>query len=181
MKLRRKRHQPPERAEKQDTMTSTTVQDRKAPVTHKDLSLAYLMEGIGKVGEMLKDHSQPVMCLEKSIAFISEKNPDQDVSELSNLRDIFAASQSTGVRGRKAAQIGETRVFKAQQVKTRDAEGNVKLSDVFLRLNLSTFKANKGDAIRVTFNDGNCLVTLASADDIADDELDVDEAVADAE
>ena len=118
---------------------------RKAPVTHKDLSLAYMLNGLSAVGQALKDHTDPVKVLNKTIENLSAGG--QDVEELETLRDTFAASTSNGVRGRKAAKVGEVRPFSVQQITNDKGEAG----DVFIRLPLSTLGVLKGAKVYASF------------------------------
>ncbi len=129
---------------------------RKSPVTHLKFTQVYLLNGVDAASALLVDHTDPVKLIETSIDSIHEVSPDRDLADLTALRDVFAASVEPGQRGRKPAQVGETRNFKAQQV---GDDG-----DVFLRLNLSTLGAVKGQLISAKFMDGQIKVTIAKAE-----------------
>lgn len=148
----------------------TNNTERKAPVTHKDVTITFMLEGIDAVGVMLANHTDAVAVLEKSMEALKSKN--QDATELETLRDKFlAAKGEPGVRGRKPAKIGDKRAFSVQQVV--DKQTNER-GEVFIRLPLGTLGAQKGDKVAVRFLDGETIVALLN-DETDDDVLNADD------
>ncbi len=125
-------------------MTTETNTARKAPVTHKDLTIAYVLSGMEAVGPMLADHTNPVAVLDKTLETLAHAG--NDAADLRALRDVFAASSEPGQRGRKPVAVGEERKFKAQQITTDDGPG-----EVFIRLPLSALGVQKGDKVLAKF------------------------------
>jgi len=126
---------------------------RKAPVTHKDLAMAYLMAGAGAKGvaaisPMLANHTDPVAVLDKVIAGLETAN--QNVAELTTLRDEFADALTPGVKGRKPVAVGQTRAYSVQQI----GDG-----DFFIRLPVGPLGVRKGDKVSVDFATGKVSVT----------------------
>lgn len=125
--------------------------DRKSPVTHKDLALAYMTKGIEAVDRAIVGHTDPIGVLDKVIGNLSDLDPDRDLSDLQDRREMFADRLTPGVKGRKPARIGDTRAYLAQEVN----------GDVFMRLPLSTMGVEKGQKLNVSFRDGSIVVTVA--------------------
>ena len=128
------------------TTINSTNSARKAPVTHKDLTMAYLMAGGGQKGvdaisPLLANHTDAVGVLEKVIGSLTANK--QPASELIDLRDEFAAALTPGVKGRKPVTVGQSRSYSVQQI---GDDG-----DVFIRLPLSTLGVRKHDKIMATF------------------------------
>lgn len=136
---------------------------RKAPVTHKDVTIAYFLEGIGKVGEMLAGHTNPVAVLDKCVEVLTAKG--ENTEELGLLRETFARGMEPGVRGRKPAKVGDKRLFSVQQITNAQGEKG----DVFIRLPLSTLGVLKGQKVAARFMDGEIVLTLL---DMADGAVD---------
>lgn len=139
----------------------SSVTGRKLPVTHKDLTIAYMLEGLDAVGTMLASHTNPVACLETAIETLQANG--KDVSELSMLRDTFANAKVPGKRGRSAARIGDNRQFSVQQVGVGE-----EASDVFIRLPLSTLGVVKGQRVSCRFLEGEIIVSLVDSAESAE-------------
>ena len=139
------------------TTENTRSNDRKAPVTHKDVKCAYLMSlDIGEVGQMLAGHTNPVKVLDRVIEDMA--NGRKDTEELEALREKFAdAKASTGQRGRKPVALGEARAFRVQQL--TDANGDA--GDVFIRLPLAALGVSKGQSVTAEYGtDGKITVSF---------------------
>lgn len=123
---------------------------RKNPVTHKDVTLMYMIQGINAVEDLLVNHSKPVDVLERVIENLN--GSEKDTGDLTALKNLFAAAQaSPGVRGRKPAQIGDSRVYTVQQV----SDG-----ECFIRLPLATLRLKKGDKVNVMFKDKEIVTSF---------------------
>jgi len=140
------------------TSTSTVLAVRKVAVTHKDLTIAYMLEGISGIGALLANHTNPVAILEKTISVLEEKG--QDTTDLENLKDQFADAHSPGVRGRKSAVVGESRNFTVQQIKNQKTN---EMGEVFLHLPCGTLGGAKGSKILASFEDGKIVLTRGPA------------------
>lgn len=114
--------------------------NRKARVTAQQVTMAYLLNGIGAVRAMLEGHSTPGATLDKCIEFLGENDSSRDTTDLQALRD----SLSTGGGGRGARSLMETgtKEYSVQQI---GEEG-----DVFIRLPVSCLGVQKGSKVRVT-------------------------------
>ncbi len=139
------------------TSTSTVSQSaRKAPVTHKDLTIAFYLSGISEVARMVANHTNATEVLGKVSDQIRAKG--QDSSEIDALRDTFADANVPGQRGRKPVAVGESRSFKVQQIEDKTTG---EMGDTFLRLPVGPLNVPKGASILATYEDGRIVLTLA--------------------
>lgn len=129
-------------------MATTEKKARKQSVTHSALTIAYMLNGANALDPMLVGHTDPVKALDRVIETL-EKN-GKDPEDLRAKRAIFAASRSTGVKGRKPAKAGDLRPYSVQKV---GEDG-----DCFIRLPLGTLGVRKGDKVNVAFEDGEIRV-----------------------
>ena len=128
-------------------MSNFNSNGRKAPVTHKDLTMAYLMAGGGQKGvdaisPLLVNHTNVVDVLDKVIQSLTING--QSATELQDLSDEFSAAMTPGVKGRKPVTSGQTRNYSVQQI---GDDG-----DVFIRLPLSSLGLSKGERVSATFS-----------------------------
>lgn len=142
-------------AEKKAVQVAPPVADRdpsarKAPVTHKDLMIAYLIEGIDGINPLLADHSDAVAVLDRMIGNLEGKG--QNTDELSSLRAFYQEiADSPGSPGRKQVRIGDTREYTVQQV------GNE--GDLFMRVPLGTLGSVRGEKVLAAFEDGKITIS----------------------
>ena len=121
---------------------------RKAPVTHKDLMITYLIEGPDALNPMLTDHTDPVGVLERMIGGLQSKN--LDAGDLIILRDHFAEIRQVGSPGRKSPETGDTRVYTVQQP---GEDG-----DLFVRIPLGTLDVKRGEKVLAEFGETGILI-----------------------
>jgi len=138
-------------------MANSNSNGRKAPVTHKDLTMAYLMAGGGQKGvdaisPLLANHTNVVDVLDKVIQSLTING--QSATELQDLSDEFAAANTPGVKGRKPVTSGQTRNYSVQQI---GDDG-----DVFIRLPLSSLGLSKGERVSATFSANGVQVNRMS-------------------
>ena len=132
-------------------MSNVNNTARKSIVRGQDVALAYLMGGVKGVEKLHGDKGFTAATLDNAIEAIA--NGGQDTANLAALRDKLFV-KSTGSRGRKAAQIGDSRVYSVQEVGETGA---------FVRLPVGLLGLAKGDDVRVDFLDGRIVVTVATA------------------
>lgn len=139
----------------QKTMTTMNANDkRKTPVTHKDLALLALMQGVDALDPLLASHTNPVDVLGKVRATF-EKN-GKDCTALDEKIALWTEIKTPGVKGRKPVKIGDSRSYKAQQI---GDDG-----DLFIRLPVNLLGVSKGQDLRVTFDNGVISVSVAADD-----------------
>lgn len=124
---------------------------RKSIVRGQDVALTYLMGGAAAVAKLHDEKGFSAATLDNAIETIAKGG--QDTANLADLRDKLF-TKSTGSRGRKAAQIGDSRVYSVQEVGDAGA---------FVRLPVGLLGLAKGDDVRVDFLDGRIVVTVATA------------------
>lgn len=135
-------------------------------MTHKDLAILAMMQGVGALDSALAGHTNPVAVLDKVIETF--KANGKDTVELEAKRDLFANARGNGVKGRKAPIIGEVRSYSVQRI---GDDG-----DLFIRLPLTTLSGvSKGAKVNVTFGDVGISVALANAPALAGDSDDGDD------
>lgn len=132
-------------------MSNVNNTARKAIVRAQDVALSFLMGGVAAVEKLHTDKGFTAATLDNAIETMNEGG--QDTAKLVALRDKLF-QKSTGSRGRKAAQIGESRVYSVQEVGETGA---------FVRLPVGLLGLAKGDDVRVTFLDGRIVVESTSA------------------
>ncbi len=124
---------------------------RKAIVRAQDVALSYLMGGVAAVEKLHNEKGFTAATLDSAIETM--RDGGQNVVDLLFLREKLF-TKSTGQRGRKAAQIGDSRVYSVQEVGETGA---------FVRLPVGLLGLAKGDDVRVDFLDGRIVVTVATA------------------
>lgn len=143
---------PPVAKETEEKQTENEKGERKAPVTHKDLMISYLIDGVDGINPLLADHSDAVSVLERMIWTLDQKK--QDASELRSLQAFYESLQDVGSPGRRPVKVGDSREYTVQQ-SGDDGE-------CFMRVPLGTLKVKRGDKILGTFNDGEITIKVAS-------------------
>lgn len=124
-------------------MQHSTV--KKNAVSFKDVQISYLMEGVKGIDSMYKNGRASKATVRRALREL--KTAGSNVDDLETwVLDRFG---STG-RGRSAPSTGETRSYKAQQVKA---------GGPFLRLPLDTLGVGKGSAVRVRFDGDKIIVS----------------------
>jgi len=122
------------------------VKKRRILVSYKDIQLAFLLEGIKAVERLWATGNVSKATLRRALKKLHDAG--ENVAELERW-----VSDSIGPigRGRAAPQSGETRSYKAQQIKD---------GGPFLRLPLDSLGIQKGRVLRVTFEDDRIVVSL---------------------
>ena len=132
------------------TTINATNDKRKTPVTHKDLALLALMQGVDALDPLLASHTNPVDVLGKVRATF-EKN-GKDTTALDEKIAMWTEIKTPGVKGRKPVKIGDVRTYKAQQI---GDDG-----DLFIRLPVNLLGVSKGADLAVSFADGMISVSV---------------------
>ena len=114
---------------------------RRTPVTHKDLTILYMMNGIDAITSVLNESGDPVGSLDKIIATLTEN--EKDTTELVSLRDFYAQMRNLGQPGRAPVKIGDKRDYSVQQ---SGEEG-----DFFVRIPVNTLQVQRGNKLRAEF------------------------------
>jgi hypothetical protein len=118
---------------------------RKSIVNAKDIIVALMCNGMTGVTSLFNDKGFTVATLDSAIDTLSGT---EHAASLTSFRAAnFAASN--GVRGRKAAAIGDTRVYTVQEVKD---------TGVFIRLPVELLGLVKGADVSVSFEKGRIVV-----------------------
>ena len=123
---------------------------RKSIVNAKDIIVAMMCNGMAGVTALFNDKGFTVATLDSAIDTLSGTEHSVSLSQFRAAN--FAASN--GVRGRKAAAIGDTRVYAVQEVKDTGA---------FIRLPVELLGLAKGDDVNVTFYKGRIVVEAVKA------------------
>lgn len=133
-------------------MSQNVAPVRKVRITSQQVAFLMLTEGADAVRSL---HAKPgheiaAATFDGAVDLLSSQ--PQHRESLEALRTELLGDSEPGERGRPAAKVGESRVYKAQQV----GDG-----DPFIRLPVSLLRAAKGEGVRVTFGDGVITVTNA--------------------
>jgi len=135
---------------KSNTASTVATVARKSIVNAKDIIVALMCNGVAGVGALFNDKGFTVATLDSAIDTLSGT---EHAATLTSFREAnFAASN--GVRGRKAAAIGDTRVYSVQEVKDTGA---------FIRLPVELLGLAKGDDVSVSFFAGRIVVQAVKA------------------
>jgi len=129
-------------------------------ITTQVVLLAYFQAGQGSNGleaiRALHEDSQQAgrggisaKTLLSTMEGLNLSSEDEGVFEC--LIEELVGPLGTGQRGRSAPQVGDSRSYKAQQVKD---------GSTFLRLPLDTLGGEKGESFNVSFEEGRIVVTL---------------------
>lgn len=124
---------------------------RKKPVTHKDLTMTYMMKGVNALDPFLADHTDPVGVLGKVRETLVANSQDTDA--IDEKIAFWTEKRQPGVKGRKPVAIGESRTYSVQQI---GDDG-----DEFVRLPVSLLGLAKGSKVSALFADGQIIVTAA--------------------
>ena len=123
-----------------------TKRKKRTLVSYKDVQLAYLLDGIGAVERLWRDGSVSKPTIRRAVKKLQESH--EDVTEL----ERWVAENIGPIgRGRAAPQAGETRTYKAQQIKSGGGP--------FLRLPLDPLGVARGKSVRVSFERDRIVVT----------------------
>lgn len=126
-------------------------------LSYKDVQIVFLSDGIGKIEKFLKGGLISVPSLRKAAEnFVATKNKNGQV-----LVDFVEARFPAGERGRKSPESGDSRAYKAQQIKD---------GALFIRLPVDTLVDEKGGLVSVVFEDGKIVVKTAPKGSKADDD-----------
>lgn len=115
-------------------------------VSYKDVQLAYLIEGVEGVAKLIEGRDNPSAVVNRAIKVLKERGKKTAALE-KFARDTFEGSS----RGRANPRVGDTRSYKAQQLKAGGAP--------FLRLPLATLEVEKGAELEVKFEKGRIIVS----------------------
>jgi hypothetical protein len=102
------------------------------------------MEGIGGLQKIWASGNVSKTTVRRAIKELQESTKNTD-----ELRSWVSENIGAIARGRTAPKPGETRTYKAQQIKN---------GGPFLRLPLDSLEINKGGSVRVSFEDGQITV-----------------------
>lgn len=128
--------------------TAETLQSKRSPTTHKDVQNAFHEGGVEEIRRLYAEKLVSAAVINRAANELSSRNVD-GLEELNELVSEIAPKR-TGRRGKQAPTAGETRSYKAQQVKG---------SGPFMRLPLDTLGLNKGEQVSVSFTDKQIVVT----------------------
>lgn len=132
------------------------VANRTPHVSHKDIQLTFLDEGLEGVRQRFAEGQVSAKVIARAVDELGNRNGVSD-TDLNALRgfvtEITPAPKLAGRRGKQPPAVGETRTYKAQQVKT---------GGPFLRLTLDTLGIAKGDPVEVSFEENRIVVTRPS-------------------
>jgi hypothetical protein len=123
---------------------------RKSVVNAKDIIVALMCNGMEGVTSLFNSKGFTVATLDSAIDTLSGT---EHGSTLASFRDANFA-KSNGVRGRKAAAIGDVRRYSVQEVND---------TGVFIKLPVELLGLVKGDDAEVTFCDGRIVVRAAKS------------------
>lgn len=134
----------------QNASNRPTTPVRRTPVTHKDLTIKYMMNGLDAITPSLNESNDPIGALDRMIATLVEN--DKDTEELVKLRDFYSEMRNIGQPGRQPVKVGDFRDYSVQQ---QGDEG-----DLFVRIPLGTMGVERGQKVRASFEDGRVIVSL---------------------
>ena len=114
-------------------------------VSYKDIQIAFLMNGVDGVKQIWDSGNASKATVRRAVKLL--QGTSSDTTELERwLADTVGAVG----RGRTAPKAGETRSYKAQQIKN---------GSPFLRLPLDSLGIEKGATVRVRFDDDRIVIT----------------------
>ena len=125
-------------------MTTDPSSKRKL-ISHKDVQLTYLLNGTEAVAQQWQSGNVSRSTLRRAVSKLQQSSEDT-----SDLEKWVTQTLGPSGRGRAAPRVGETRSYKAQQIKA---------GSPFLRLPLDSLGATKGQDVQVEFKDGQIVVT----------------------
>lgn len=124
---------------------ATKKKEKRTLVSYKDIQIAYLMEGLDGVQQVWTDGNASKATIRRAVKLLQETS-----SNTAELERWVADNIGAIGRGRTAPKPGETRSYKAQQIKN---------GGPFLRLPLDSLGVIKGKVVRVRFEEDRIIVT----------------------
>lgn len=124
---------------------SSSAHKRRNAVSFKDVQIVYLMDGVAAVEQLLKSGQASRSTVRRALSEL--KASGKNVTELERWVAVNVGSSG---RGRSTPSPGESRSYKAQQVKA---------GGPFLRLPLDVLGVEKGGVVRVHFGNGEIVVS----------------------
>ena len=141
---------PAEQKPQEPAQNAVSQNTRKKIVTHKDLTLQYMMNGIDAIRPLLTESNDPVGQLDKVIETL--KDGDQDTKELEALRDYFNDLSGVGQPGRRPVSVGDSREYTVQQ---QGEDG-----DLFVRIPVNTLGVQRGQKILASFAENKIMIDV---------------------
>lgn len=123
-------------------------------VSHKDVSIAFLVGGMPEVEKILPSIANPGQVLRNAV-----KSLDKQGADSAPLLKMVEERFPVGTKGRKAPEVGTSRRYKVQALKDNDP---------FLRIPTALLGLNKGAEAEVAFENGQIVVRPASEDSTAE-------------
>jgi len=115
----------------------------RSTVSFKDIQIAYLIEGIGGVTELVQNKKNIGQSLRRA-----ERELRAAGTKTDSLAQ-FIATIGTGTRGRSVPATGQERIYRAQKLQS---------GGVFLRLPLSPLGTGKSGKVKVRFERDRIVV-----------------------
>lgn len=122
-----------------------TRKEKGPLVSYKDVQITYLTQGVDGVAGIWKSGNASKPTIRRAVKRLQESGQDTADLERWVAENIGAVG-----RGRSAPKPGETRSYKAQQIKT---------GGPFLRLPLDSLGITKGKVVRVRFEEERIIVS----------------------
>lgn len=118
--------------------------ERRQAVSFKDVQIAYLMNGVSAIEQLYNSGRASKATVRRALRELAQSGRNVEALEQ------FVSDQLGGAgRGRAAPSPGESRTYKAQQVKN---------GGPFLRLPLDVLGVKKGGSVRVRFERDQIIV-----------------------
>ena len=121
-----------------------TRKPKKKLHSFKDVQIAYLMHGPEGLEDLLKDGCSKTTLRRAYKEFVKAGR------EVGDFEQWLIQTIGSPGRGRSTPKVGETRSYKAQQIKQ---------GSPFLRLPLNSLGIRKGKVVRVKFEDDKIVVS----------------------
>jgi len=119
---------------------------KAAPTNYLHLMIDYLADGISSVEKRVQKEDIKASVVRRAAEELRKSHPEKSDIFLAWVEKHFPDST---IRGKEPPRTGETRDYKAQQVKG---------GTPFLRLNLSVLGIKKGEGVRVEFDNDKYVV-----------------------
>lgn len=126
-------------------MASKKSAAKRSFVSFKDVQIAYLLDGISGVEKLVAGRKSASALIHRALTELKKQGRSVDSLE-AWLENKFGV----GGRGRPMPNVGEERLYKAQQVKKNGP---------FLRLPLTPLGVKKEGVVRVRFEGDRIIVT----------------------
>jgi len=133
-------------------MTNATAPVRKVRVTAQSVAFLALTEGMAGVTRLHNAPGSEIASATFDSAIDLLASQPEVAASLAAIRSELYGDGEPGARGRPAAEFGDHRVYKAQQVND---------GDCFIRLPVNLLRVGKGEGVKVLFEDGVFTVTRA--------------------